>query len=624
MNKSLISFNRDRIYVSLKSPDLHPSDEKLRALILLINELGKFGYIIDSKTINYLDISDIKEYTSTVLPILYDVYKHQKYSGSSEETIDLKTWKSRHISDFYDNGDFRFIYESSNKLSLPMVYLDKMTDSDLQERFTEIIKIYRDLTKEEIGELSYLITLFKADPSEANNKSAYVLLNLYSDHSFGTIKEFTQCFKYKFSRNERRLILEKLETLVESSCADDLVKEAKKCKISKSEWKTFFNYLHPSDYKNVFPGAYDFYISMLYKKNEKKEEKPQPTVYEKAKHLLDSNPKEFVDKFGSLMLEAEKLGDGSEADIASLLCIGKLDIPMLLQIIEYLQKRELGIPRFYGKHGHVCKKANCFSLRVIPTVKEFILKGMSLKNRNCQDYEKLSGKKVWLDPLLKEYDYPYKNIRPEKLYLGKLNLEDKVQIGTYWRDNRIYYSYTATYLWKGIGKGNFKLINHLYHDSGEGFDGNIERNIKQFESTKSIIPSLSDLKNRGYKYIVFYNRTSLSSDSPVDSPVSFIIYNPNNTEPILSVDFSSERRNRFGGLLDLETGDCWILNTDLTELPTYNGNIEEAIVRYMFDSLRFSAYDYYENYYEANGASIVDSKFDCDMEYTAKEYARTK
>ena len=609
MNRSLISFNRDKIYTSLENPDLNFSDQKLELLIRLINELGEFGYIIDSNAIRYLDIPDIKEYIETIIPILYQVYKHKEYIPGG--SINISDWKRRHTDDFYNSGDFIFISESSKRLNLPITYLDRMVESDLYNLYMKIVGSSKDPSIEEENELSYLSTIFSnVYSSVAGNKTSKLLLNLVNkNHKFNTIFDALEYSNYRLSRNERRLVLEKIELLIDSNGLESTIVESRG--ISKKSWLKFFKNIHPQDYKNVFSKTYEFYVYLSSKKYSIDISKK--SAFEAAKMLIDSRPDEFVNQFGALMLKAEEENNGSEADIASLLCTGKLEIHQLTEIINYLQKKELGIPRFYNASGSIKKCNKCFDRRIIPTIKEFILNGISIKNKK-EAVEKLRNKKIWLDPELRTYDYidNEMKISYHKEYLGKVQLGNKIVAKTFWDDRQtIYYSYTSVHLWKGVGSG-FKVVDYRYEEIESGREATVSNHI-----------DIKLYKSLGYKYIIFYNRTSYQYEVVSDSPVYFQITEPKG-KILAIIQSRNECRNRFGGLLDLNNGDLWLINSDISLLPTYNGNLCESIIRHIFDQFRFSVYDYIENYCISSGAIIVESENICDIKYTPEDYKLNK
>ena len=325
---------------------------------------------------------------------------------------------------------------------------------------------------------------------------------------------------------------------------------------------------------------------------------PIESPYIEAKSYLDSRRyDEFVNNFGRLLTKAYEQGDGSDADIVSLLCSGKLEINHLLSIMKYFQKNELGITRYYC--DTIRKHKNIPYLKLIPTIKEFILKGIGMKQKNSE----LLGKKVWIDLDLKEYDFPDCTKRLPKKHLGTIDISKPVtKFTTFWDKRDIYYSTTEVYLWKGPGY-NF--------DGGLGY---VERNCNDLYSESLEIPGL---KKEGYKYLVFDNRTSYQDNTISNSKVSLEIDKIRITSP-------NACRNKFGGIIDLETGDIWILDFDLTKLPTFNGNIQEAIIRYFNDSFRFSVYDWSENHLISCGAIIVPEKSESEIQYTIETYRDDK
>lgn len=586
MNNSLIAFNRNKIYTSLKEPDLSPSDSKLKALIELTDALGKFGYIIDTEALQYLSDSDISEYHMTVLPILSEVYKHTKYKNE-ETNINLDEWKKYHsIYNFYGSGDFRFIYQSAGILNLGITYLDRITSTDLEDILLRLIKKPENLTKEERNEFTYLIQKYKVLYPESNNKVCSLLLKIYdTDYNFESLNNFLDYSTIKLSRIERRLLMSKIENRLSKDAKDT---------INRKSWRELLKTLHPKDYSKLFPKTFEFYVDLI----NKKEVVPSESSYLEAKSYLDSERyDEFVNNFGRLLTKAYEQGDGSDADLVSLLCSGKLEINHLLSIMRYFQKNELGVDRYYC--GVIRKHKNIPYLNLISTIKEFILKGIGMKQKN----RKLLGKKIWIDTELKEYDFPYKIKRLPKKHLGTIDISKPVtKFTTVWNKEKIHYSTTEVYLWKGPGY-NFK-----------GGLGYAERNCSYLYSEGLEIP---ELKKEGYKYLVFDNRTSYQYNTISNAKVSLEIDK-------IKITSNNACRNRFGGLIDLETGDLWVLDFDLTKLPTFNGNIQEAIVRYFNDSFRFSIYDWYENYLISCGAIIVPKKSESEIQYTIETYKNDK
>lgn len=574
--KNLIAFNRNKIYTSLDTPDYNPSDDKLKLLLKLTHELGKFGYILDQDALLYLSENDIVEYAKTVLPILYDLYYHKKYS-SSDSVIDLEDWKSRRGSDiienFYISGDFKFIYESSNNVNHPISYLKRMTDDDLYDIYLKITSNKSNPGPLVLNELKYLAELFKDKKVEPKNLVSTLVVSLWNLEI--RPKNLSDYSILKPNRCERRLILNKLNNL-------DLEKE------NRSDLKKLFKILHPGEYKKIFPRVYEYMQNL----NKKKEEPAvSQSLYSEGLGLLNSGKiEEFDKRFIGLLFDSiiDSKTTDDEVDIMTLLYSEKLKTSDLLFILNRLHFYELSIPRYFD--NIYVLPYNKF-VAIVPTVKEFLFNSMALKVRD----ESVKGKTVYINPELKRYDFGSTKKGKKITYFGKLDIKDTLclleYIGLYgYRCNHI-----NCYVWKGPGK-MFKSIpansNHIVIDQ---------------------------YKDLGYRYFVF---NSVKTKNFIKTPITLRILSGKSV--LKELEFKSECRNNFGGMIDLKTNELYILDFDLNELPTFNGNIHEAIVRYIIPEFRFSAYDFFTNYFTSSGATIVDDPKNCNIHFTENDYKKFK
>ncbi len=589
--KALIAFNRDRIYTSLDTPDNNPQDSKLILLLELTHELGKFGYIIDQEALPYLSETDILDYSNTVLPILYEINYHKKYK-KEKFNINLEDWKSRHqqpwVNNFYISGDFRFISESAKSLNLPIVYLDRINEDGIYKIYISTIQNNSDINQFEINELKYLVKYFGSMSKERpRNLMSILIVSLYNKNIRpDNLNDYRQL---QPNRSERRLILEKLEGI-------DLSKE------NVSELKELFKILHPEEYKKIFPKTYKFFCDL--KKNREPEKK---NPYAEGIELLDSNKiEEFTKRFMGLLHNAVKEGSGSDADLMTLLYSNKLSIRNLLYILDELHKVELGVPRYYGEYVFIENNKDLTSL--IPTIKEFLVNGISLKSR----HESLAGRKVFIDESLKDFDFGSHIQRPN-LIVRKLKSLKEVMIGIEWEllnmNSATSLKTLKIYLWKGPSSIFKKIpVGTLKGPKPEIVISGTTINIQKY-------------KEKGYKYLVFDSRVVSKFGAKKSGFVNFKIISE---EDNLNFKINANTRNNFGGLIDLETGDLTIINFDLKTIPTYNGNLQEAIVRYIIPEFRFSAYDFFTNHFISSGATIVDNPKDCDIHFRTTDYFKFK
>ena len=276
--KSIIAFDEQKIYTSLKFPDYNPDDHKLSLLIELTNELGKFGYIIDQDALPYLNECDITDCLKNIIPILYKAYYNKKIYNNNTVNISVDEWKSRRkepwIDNFYLSGDFKFISRSAELLGLPVKYLDRLNDTGLHEIYKKLIES-NGLSLVDIETLKYLAGIYKYESNIIpGNEISELIVGLYNKNYKPAL--LSSYIKIKPNRKERRLILEKLE------------KEVNLYKENRSELKKLFKVLHPEEYKKLFPKVWDFIC---------KKENKDNNSYSIAKELLEFNKDEFISKF---------------------------------------------------------------------------------------------------------------------------------------------------------------------------------------------------------------------------------------------------------------------------------------------------------------------------------------
>lgn len=579
--KSFIAFDRHAIYTSLEKPEHNPNDHKLTLLLELTNELGKFGFIVDQEALLYLSEDDIESYKKDIVPILYDVYYHKKYNPKDNQPIYLEDWKSRRkqpwIDNFYLSGDFRFITESGNSLNLPTTFLDRLTPVNLWEIYISLVESKNTITDCET--LKYLAELYKdREKLKPENQIATLILSLYDK----SIHPSKWC-DYKLihpDRKERRLILEKLEGL-------NLEKE------NRSDLKELLHILHPSEYKKIFPKVYTYWTT------KKTKVENEENSYTKAKNILNSgNIEEFKKRFIGFLYDATREKLGLESDIMLLLYSPKLNVRDLCDILRELGKIELGCPRWYGNKIYFSHPDHVVPL--IPTIKEFIYSGIG----NKIEKECMGGKKVWIDPKLKLYDFG--NNEPRKKYIKLGKVEGNIEIQTKWKETDCFYSDLNVYAWKGPNK-IFKKIKGFNYSSDD---------VTKLEVSIGKI-NISSLKDRGFKYLVFDNRVNQIKKL---KNLEFNI-TPEKGD-VLKLYPKTEVRNNFGGLIDLASGDVYVLNFDLTDIQTINGNIQEAIVRYILPEYRFSAYDFAKIYLQSSGAKIVEDRGQSNSTFEYSDYVK--
>lgn len=381
-------------------------------------------------------------------------------------------------------------------------------------------------------------------------------------------------------RKARRFILEKLE-------GTDLEKE------NWSELKELLRLLHPAEYKKLFPKVYNYW-------SEKKKEH-NLDAYNRALKVLESGDIEgFVQGFMGFFKSAIKEGNGKESDILTLLCSEKLGASDLLSILMKLEKYDLGLPRKYKRGTFVIDQERIYSL--IPTIKEILFFNIGKRFRGNE----FVGKCVWLDPKLKELRFGETKPK-EYIELGKISENDRhLKLSLKWRSLCEGGYFFGIYLWGGPGK-SIKYVD-LMKGIVYGRD---------FITDNSVSIKINDLRKRGFRYLIFDSRVN----KPCGQSFGFLMSSEHKKMNMV-VNAPEGIRNNFGGILDLETGVVRVINSDLSKLPIINGNIQEALIKYLLPEYNIlSAYDYLELYVSSRGAEITESK-NSDLRMGIKEYIK--
>lgn len=230
------------------------------------------------------------------------------------------------------------------------------------------------LRKDENFKITGFISIFNYIMSDDNK----IFLYDFSDKS---IKDL---YKVKFTRKQRKFILEKLNEL-----DIDSIISLNNDHCIVSHFRALSKRLHPKDYKDEFPNAYKLFQE-LKPASEKKVELKSNSIDSKihqmynkgydiisiAKYLLDK-PNVFVSRYDSFMRRAEKrnnikIGGECEVDILLDLLIDiKLSKEDIDSLLEFYQRRDNKKERNLTKKTSSPELVNC--IVDILTTKKFLL-----------------------------------------------------------------------------------------------------------------------------------------------------------------------------------------------------------------------------------------------------------
>jgi len=373
--KQLIALETGNILTTSKNV-IPTTNKRLRKILYIRNTLLEDNIIIsDSMSLNYITDIELDALISLIkknfmIPVAYkfnnpfiwrllnkQVFNvnniYSDISITEENKSTLKTldavYSYKGLLKYYLN------YLSSSKYDLidTSRYYRIMlwfAINNFYNIYSDLIYSYTDLNiRSDIEALCLLV----------NNNKAFNVTSIFSiikyfillqaqtaDNNFGqkiTSFKVSVCFKQNINRNIRRRILQQIDNLRDINNIPE---------IYKPYIKALDKRLHPSDYKNIFPNAYKFFvlhrdksnkqsdslvssrinseISKMYKEND-------ASIIQIASLVCSKYPTAFISRFDSFARRAEK--EGKESYLLDILIDTDFEVDYLITLkTSYLKK----------------------------------------------------------------------------------------------------------------------------------------------------------------------------------------------------------------------------------------------------------------------------------------------
>lgn len=469
MNKQLIAFNREKVYVSL-TEEAKWTEERVEKMLTLTKELAALGYVLSPNAIKYLSEKDMEDVHKTVIPeIAKEVYPvgnwKPLYPGFPDQVIsktEKELWENQqHLYDTLDYDEFlrnnpwytdKDIETIRTLTGEEERTLKAMTEDDVQDIFMSILKSGNSLHETTKKELVYLLDEypnFKL-PEIPFKETMCMVMTKRSDYESKTINDVLRYGLYlmgadpallnvpkkiqetswrrsktidnpewrklsTLTRQNRKDILSKINAVIAKKGLDAVIPDAKRF---YGHWVLLSERVHPGDYESVYPEAAEFFrylksstISKNYKTwNARLQEK-----YNSGEDILDiarfisARPGELVRRFDSLLRRAAITGREEEV-LEIFLETDGMKNKTLTELLNYYEKRNSGCSRLISIKGKSSKKA-LEPLKPLPTgmievIREHIERKILLNIDKSIVEKDLTGKTVYLDTELNNIPIP--------------------------------------------------------------------------------------------------------------------------------------------------------------------------------------------------------------------------
>ena len=470
MNKQLIAFNREKVYVSL-TEEAKWSVERVEKMLTLTKELAALGYILSPNAIKFLSEKDMEDIHKDVIPKiakefypagnwkpLYPGFPAQVISKTEKELWDVQ----QHLYDnvdydeflknnpWYTDEDMEAI-KAASKGGTERV-LKALTEDDVQDIFMSILKSGNSLqetTKEELvylldeypnvklpeipfKETMCMVMIWRPDyePKTVNDILRYGLYLMGADPALVNVPKKVHETSWRRSkivdnpdwrklstltRKNRKDILSKINAIVAKKGLEAVIPDAKRF---YGHWVLLSERVHPGDYESTFPEAAEFFRylkSSVISKNYKTWNAILQSKYNSGEDILDiakfisARPGELVRRFDSLLRRAADTGKEGEV-LEIFLETEGMKNKTLTELLNYYEKRNSGCSRLVSIKGKSSKRAleplKPLSTGMIDVIRDHIERKILLNIDKSVVEKDLTGKTVYLDPDLGNIPIP--------------------------------------------------------------------------------------------------------------------------------------------------------------------------------------------------------------------------
>ena len=610
---------------------------------------------------NILLPSIAKETSREDFEPLYPGFPKQVIAMTNPELLknQMELYKSLNYEEFAEKHPWYTNEEVNKKSPRRLIELGLFTKSDLYELFTNCLSTSGFLPHDDLELLYYMTIAFPEFeiPEIIPNKGNWAMMLELRNVDAKDINDILRLMAFKSGftlektnllipmevdptsyvnkmpdRKTRKNIVEKISNIIKRKGIDNCVLDAKKY---YNVWVIFGRRYHFGDYRKSYPDVVEF-IHKLFTPEELKKLTSWNSKVHKLYHSLNENnfdslvefiikrPGEYMRRFDSLIRRAITLNQDPDKLIDRILDI-KVDTKLLLEVLNYYDKRMANAPRLiYSESGELMT-----TLKELPKLPEelvlYINYTLCMKiYQNIRDNNKegssMKNEKVYLDDALKRIPVPYnmkgsgnlvargtkyeipKGTNAIRLFLNwvdKDGTEDLDLHGIFVdKDNKCCFtgwnsSFVTDYC---VFSGD---VRHREGKCAEYIDINLQNARPRF---KYVVINVHNFERRpfntldswiGYEFLEEYAKELKPHYYPGD------------------VDFLEKIEANFCSLaaflIDLETNELSILNTDLKSIPSSSEDKALNIIKFFKSDPTFTVYNIAQAWYSAREAKFVEN-----------------
>jgi len=679
LTKNIVQFRNGFINLPLSksyNPELAMS---------VVSELMQFGYLLNQEAIQHLSCSDeqdIINFHNEVIDYIKKMTSSNRnykpfWKGFPQEVMDkseLELWMHQ-IAHYISNGKYQpndWTQERESAFEhIDYNIIRAGNEQDFNNIFTDLISVNQSLTPDDIEIVGWFVCnghtlLFPENIPFKENlcvlaamglpvpiKTVTDVLRIATYMSGGDItlpkvpaakvrfnawttkridNPARENFKFKnFSRKERNFLLSLIE---HSNCS------ASEAVLKIGRWIRLGEKLHPGDYSDKFPKAFQFFNKI---RNEKVvswygevEKAFKEESFENALNKLSERPGEFFRRLDSLIRNNNENLEfilNKTEEVAK-----KVSNKVLFEALEHFEKRKnTSINRTVMIKGSrkVTKLPDleAFDEGLVDSIKEIIIKSLNFK---YSQLEKLGN--VWVDEELKNIPIP-KNMRSVSSSLKPIIRGQRTKIDgnkntirafVHWFDERGNQDIdlTATF----IGDSKIKRIGfNGDHNCQEGcYSGDIR--YVQGSCAEYVDINIKESIANEYRFVVIdaRNYTGRSFETVTDCCVGYMEREFPKAEEIFvpatikdCIRLNNESSTTICSVIDLNTREVIHLDIDTDGVPVASGSVQElldAIEPYCHPP-KFSVFDLIVMHINARGGTLCGNIEDSEISFKYKDFS---
>ena len=674
--KQLIALQRNKVYTSLTSP-AEFNDDRRKKLLTITEELRRFGHYLSAESLMYLSDEDLEGIYKDILPALSKKYYPTEswnplYPGFPQQVIDATTdklWEDQHK--IYDTLDYdKFLKDNMWYLDGEIeetenpVILERMTETDLLQIFTDIVSSGNSLAPDTREELMWFLAHRPEHklPDKIPFKETLCLVMTYRpEYKPATINDILRFGMYAMgadpelphvakqvnasawgkqkidnpvwrklntlTRATRRRLMETIEEFLKTSSLKNAVVDAKRF---YGVWVLLSERIHPREYTKTYPKAAQFFTEL--KSNAKKYKSWYSTLQDKYNSgedvvditkFISDRPGELVRRLDSLLRRS--ITAGKEGEIMDIfLDTDGMSNKTLIELLAYYEKRGQTTTRLVSLKGTSTKTSltplEPLRPELIELVRECIERKILINIKNSITEKDFEGKKVYIDPEIKNMPIP-KGMRDQVFCIPtgtRIKIaEDKkiIRLFIHWiqkgtpedLDLHAYFYKDEQTIPRNIG-WNTGLKSDCACHSGDVLN-------REGDCSEFIDVDIQKAIDAGWKYVIadvqnYKGRGLDTLDNWMGYATLDQMYPTKDWVP-RGVDFSQKVEGvtdsgMAAWIFDLENREVILLGVGLDTIPVSPGRLNQDLIKFFANPLKFSTYDVLLENYKDRGAEIVD------------------